>query len=175
MSRFILSIERLLAQSLVIAAITITTFVSSCTTAYQKEPDAPSAAMPVVESQERLAGSKDTLYLALGGSNGIENLTTEFIKELAADDRVRPYYKNTDIGRFHSMMKLYVCELAEGPCVYTGDNMKRTHGGMNIKSSEFNAVVEALMRAMDTIELNPGVQNRLLAIFAPMRPDIVGQ
>lgn len=175
MIRFRLSEVRVVVQSLVIALIVTTTFISSCTTAYQKAPGAPSAAMPAVESQERRAGNKDTLYLALGGNNGIENLTTEFIKELAADDRVRPHYKNTDIGRFHTMMKLYVCELAEGPCIYTGDDMKRTHGGMNIKSSEFNAVVEALMRAMDTVELNPGVQNRLLAIFAPMRPDVVGQ
>lgn len=111
----------------------------------------------------------------MGGRAGLEALSIEFIKEIAADDRVRPFYAETDIGRFHHMMQLYFCELADGPCKYTGDSMKRTHGGMNIKSSEFNAVVEAMMRAMNSVGLNPGVQNSLLAILAPMRADIVGQ
>lgn len=171
MMRFRMSRRLALVMLAVVSAI----IGSGCNTGIQKSPGIPSAAMPAIESQELNTENRDTLYHALGGSEGIEALSIEFLKAIAADDRVRPYYKNTDIGRFHHMMQMFVCELAEGPCKYTGDTMKRTHGGMNIKSSEFNALVEAMMRAMDTVGLNPGVQNRLLAIMAPMRGDIVGQ
>lgn len=149
--------------------------LGSCNTGQSKTPGVPSAAMPVVQSQQPSSAREDTLFHSIGGASGLEELSTEFIRELAADVRVRHYYKHTDIGRFHRMMKLYVCELADGPCVYTGDDMKRTHGGMNITSAEFNAVVEAMMRAMDTVGMNAGTQNRMLAIIAPLRGDIVGQ
>ena len=47
------------------------------------------------------------------------------------------------------MMQLQMCERTGGGCTYTGDDMRRTHAGMNIDPTEFNAIVEALMRAMD--------------------------
>ena len=46
---------------------------------------------------------------------------------------------------------------------------------MNINKTEFNGIVEALMRAMDTNKLPVSTQNRVLEIYAPMRPDIIGQ
>ncbi len=73
------------------------------------------------------------------------------------------------------MMQLQIYQLANGPCTYRGATMKRTHGGMNIQSAEFIAFVKALTCAMDTINLNPVVQNRLLAKIEPIRSDIVSQ
>lgn len=118
--------------------------------------------------------AEPTLYASLGGETGVEQLTTDFIREIASDARIRGHYKNTDIGRFHRMMQLQMCEKTGGGCVYPGDSMKRTHGGMNINKTEFNGVVEALMRAMDKNNLPTSTQNRLLALYAPMRPDIIG-
>ena len=149
--------------------------LSACSTTSTSEPGAPAAATPSEVSATQRYKDGDTLYKALGGAEGIELLADNFVIELAADDRVRHHYEKSDIGRFHRMMRLQICELSDGPCVYTGDNMQRTHGGMDIQSYEFNAVVEALMRAMDKSGLNTGTQNRLLAIFASMRSDIVGQ
>ena len=64
--------------------------------------------------------------------------------------------------------------IANGPCVYTGDSMVQTHAGMNISEAEFNAVVEDLIAAMDTVGVDIGTQNRLLARLATLRPQIVG-
>ena len=148
---------------------------SACSTTTSSEPGAPAAAMPVEDNAAERQKDSDTLYEALGGEAGVELLADNFVIELAADERVRHRFAKSDIGRFHRLIQQQICELSDGPCVYTGDNMKRTHGGMNIQSYEFNAVVEAMMRAMDSSGLNPGVQNRLLAIFVPMRADVVGQ
>ena len=160
---------------LAIACCVFALGLNACSSTAMSEPDAPAAAMPAENNAPRQSKSGDTLYEALGGAKGVELLADNFVIELAADDRVRHHFEKSDIGRFHRMIQLQICELSDGPCVYTGDNMKLTHGGMNIQSYEFNAVVEALMRAMDSSGLNPGTQNRLLAIFAPMRADIVGQ
>lgn len=144
----------------------------------QRQPSAPmqpAAAMPVQASVAARSPQNGTLYQALGGQSGIERLSENFIIELAADETTASHFKNSDIGRFHTMLQQQVCQLSGGPCVYSGDDMKRTHGGMDITSVEFNAVVEALMRAMDKTGIRQGAQNRLLALMAPMHPDIVGQ
>ena len=139
----------------------------------------PSAGEPALggalpaEHREHGPAPADTLYAALGGAAGVEALTTQFVREIAADERIRGHYKNTDIGRFHAKVQEQMCQRTGGGCTYTGDDMRRTHGGMNITPTEFNAVVEALMRAMDARELPVGTQNRLLALYAPMREDII--
>lgn len=116
-----------------------------------------------------------TLYQELGGEVGVENLTSDFIREIAADDRIRGRYRDSDIGRFHRMMTEQMCMKTGGGCTYTGDDMQRTHAGMKISRVEFNAIVEALMRAMDKNDIAQGTQNRLLALYAPMHNDIVNR
>lgn len=118
--------------------------------------------------------ARPTLYEQLGGNAGVEQLMSDFIREIAADERIKGRYRDSDIGRFHRMMQLQMCELTNGGCRYTGDDMRRTHGGMNISRVEFNAIVEALMRAMDKNAISQGVQNRVLSLYAPMHKDIVG-
>jgi len=117
---------------------------------------------------------EQSLYEKLGGEAGVNKLTSDMIREIAADDHIRGHYKDTDIGRFHTMMQLQMCEKTGGGCIYTGDDMRRVHGGMNIKKSEFNSLVEAMMRAMDKNNIPISTQNQMLEIYAPMRADIIG-
>lgn len=122
-----------------------------------------------------VAASEGTLYEALGGDSGIDELSADFIREIAADERIRGRYRDSDIDRFHRMMAEQMCMITGGGCTYTGDDMQRTHAGMNITRVEFNAIVEALMRAMDSNNIPQGTQNRLLALYAPMHEDIVNR
>lgn len=121
------------------------------------------------------APSEPALYEELGGAAGVEKLTTDFIREIAADDRIKGRYRDSDIGRFHRMLIEQMCKETGGGCAYTGDDMRRTHAGMNINRVEFNGIVEALMRAMDNNGIPQGTQNRLLEIYAPMHGDIVNR
>lgn len=116
-----------------------------------------------------------TLYEQLGGEAGVEQLTTDFIREIAADERIKGRYRQTDIGRFHRMMTEQMCMETGGGCTYSGDDMLQTHAGMKITPVEFNGIVEALMRAMDRNRIPQGVQNQLLALYAPMHADIVNR
>ena len=51
--------------------------------------------------------------------------------------------------------------------------MKLSHGGMGIDPADFNALVEALIEAMESLHLATGTQNRLLALLAPMHAYII--
>ncbi|HJU38001.1 MAG TPA: group 1 truncated hemoglobin, partial [Tahibacter sp.] len=67
------------------------------------------------------------------------------------------------------------CHESGGPCTYTGRSMAEAHSGLAIKAKEFDAFVEDLVDAMDDVGLPTRTQNRLLRIFAPMRPDVIDQ
>jgi hypothetical protein len=46
---------------------------------------------------------------------------------------------------------------------------------MQISQRQFNAVVEDLVRAMESLRIATPVQNRVLARLAPLREQVVGQ
>jgi hemoglobin len=53
--------------------------------------------------------------------------------------------------------------------------MKTTHKGMNITEGEWNATVEALVKALDKNNVPAGAKTALLGALGPMKPDIIGQ
>ena len=117
----------------------------------------------------------DQLYRDLGGQQGIEKLVDAFLDNLANDDRIFHFFKDTKIDHFRSMLIEQLCSLSGGPCKYTGETMEKSHGGMKINEAQFNALVEDLELAMEKEKISVGAQNRLIKILAPMRPQIIYQ
>ncbi len=115
----------------------------------------------------------DDLYQALGGEAGITAIVDQFLWNLADDERINTHFVETNIQRFRTKLIEQFCELSGGPCVYSGDTMKLSHGGMGIDHAAFNALVEALIEAMEAKNVATGPQNRLLALLAPMHADII--
>jgi hemoglobin len=51
--------------------------------------------------------------------------------------------------------------------------MRESHRGMVVTETEFNATVEALVDAMNDLDVAQTTQNRLLARLAPLQAEIV--
>ena len=115
----------------------------------------------------------DDLYQALGGEAGITAIVDQFLWNLAEDERINAHFVETNIQRFRAKLIEQFCELSGGPCAYSGDTMKLSHGGMGIDHAAFNALVEALIEAMQAQNVATGPQNRLLALLAPMHAEII--
>lgn len=115
----------------------------------------------------------DDLYQQLGGTQGIEQVVEDLLFNVADDRRIRHHFVDIDIVRLHEKLSEQICELAGGPCVYTGDDMVTSHTGMGVTRADFNALVEALQLAMDDNEISISAQNRLLALLAQMHHEIV--
>ncbi|MBL8525103.1 MAG: group 1 truncated hemoglobin, partial [Betaproteobacteria bacterium] len=67
----------------------------------------------------------------------------------------------------------HICELSAGPCKYSGDSMKLSHQGLDIREAEFYGMVQHLRDALDKAGVPQGAKNELLKILAPMKRDIV--
>jgi hemoglobin len=115
----------------------------------------------------------DSLYQALGKQQGIARISRNFIHEIGADNRIRSYFENADLKRFHAKLTEHICHLSGGGCAYTGDTMRQVHGGMNVTEMDFNRTVDLLINAMNKEGIPHPVQNRLLKVLAPLYEDIV--
>jgi hemoglobin len=119
------------------------------------------------------ARADDTLYRDLGGRATLERIVDGAVAMWVTDARIAQTFDNLNLDRFKRRLTDQLCELAGGPCRYTGRNMYLTHKGLHLDIVEFNALVEDLQDAMNQVRVPFRTQNRLLAILAPMKRDIV--
>lgn len=115
----------------------------------------------------------DALYQSLGGRPGLVALMDDFMDRLLADARMRPFFKDANQQHVKEELVAQFCELAGGPCKRQGPDMKQAHEAMDITRADFNALVEVLQQSMAARGIAFRIQNRLLALLAPMHRDIV--
>jgi hemoglobin len=113
------------------------------------------------------------LYEDLGGLEAIRRFTARLVDLTFEDPRTAPQFKQTKKDRLEKLLVDQICDLSGGPCRYKGLNMKKGHIKLGITEAEFNALVEQLQQAMDEEGVPFHAQNRLLALLAPMKKDIV--
>jgi hemoglobin len=68
---------------------------------------------------------------------------------IARDERIVERFRKIDIPRLRDKLIEQFCVEAGGPGTYTGDSMAESHKGQNVSRSDFNALVEDLIAAMD--------------------------
>lgn len=120
------------------------------------------------------APASRSLYARLGGKPVIEAFVGDAVDIYAADARIAHFFRGHDLDEIKRKVAAQLCALSGGPCRYEGAGMKSAHAGMDIGEADFNAFVEDTRRAMDGRSVPLTAQNRLLALLAPMRKDILG-
>ncbi len=114
-----------------------------------------------------------SLYDRLGGQAAISAVVDQFVANVAADTRINGRFATTDIPKLKGHLIDQVCMATGGPCKYTGRGMKVTHAGMKISNADFGALVEDLVKALDTFKVPAPEKGELLGLLGPMKKDIV--
>ena len=118
------------------------------------------------------ADAEETLYQQLGGQPAIESITKHLLDRILTNPKIDFLFEETDREDLHIKIVNQVCMETGGPCVYEGLDMVEAHSGMDIKYSEFDVFVEDFILAMEDAGIPFRLQNKVLAIFAPMREDV---
>lgn len=108
-----------------------------------------------------------------GGKPGLVAIMNDFMDNLVADPRTKPFFANADREHIKAELVDQFCVILDGPCTYTGKNMASVHRGLGIQRAQFNALVEDLQKAMDKHNVPFRSQNKLLAKLAPMHREVV--
>ena len=132
---------------------------------------AVTAALCVVGGSAQAASP--SLYVRLGGEPVVTALLSETIDATVADPRLNQSYHNTDIPRIKRLVVEQICDLAGGGCHYSGDSMREVHANHHITQAQFFGLVENLRKAMRRHHVNLRARNELLALLAPMAPDVI--
>jgi len=114
-----------------------------------------------------------TPYDEFGGQAGIHQVVDDFVATIVADPRIKGYFAHAHIAHLKYELRQQFCALLNGPCTYTGKDMKTAHQGMNITQAAFNALDEDLNAAMDKNNVPISAQNDLTGKLAPMEQPVV--
>ncbi|TCO41257.1 group I truncated hemoglobin [Dokdonella fugitiva] len=150
----------------VVLACALLAVAACANTANKPAPAAPPAPA---------AARDDSLYRALGAQAGIEKVVDAALVEIHNDPHIDLFFANTDMPDLRRLLVEQFCAATGGPCEYTGRSMEEAHGGLNLTDEDFDRFVADLVRAFDKAAVPKDLQQQLLALFGPMRPQIVGQ
>jgi hemoglobin len=122
--------------------------------------------------------TEKSLYSRLGGKNSIAAVVDEFVGRVAADKRINAFFGATAsdpkrLKKFKGNLVDQICEASGGPCKYKGKTMKAAHMGLGISGSDFNALVEDLVGALDKFKVGQHEKDQLLGALAPLKSEIV--
>jgi hemoglobin len=119
------------------------------------------------------ARADKTLYEAMGGEPALRSAVEHFADLVQTDDRINFTFAEADMSKFKKLIFEQLCNLSGGPCQYTGRDMRTSHAKLNINNAEFNSLAEDLYMALDRAGIPYRLQNKLMALLAPMQHDIV--
>ena len=122
---------------------------------------------------QQMAPKDDQLYKAFGEKAGLVALMDDFMVRLLADPRTGPHFQPSNQQRIKEQLVDQFCALGGGPCAYKGADMKSSHANLEIKKSDFHALVEVLQASMDSKGIAFRKQGEMLALLAPMNRDII--
>ena len=119
-----------------------------------------------------LKAEDNRLYHDLGGQDTVDRMTSDLVVRLLVKEKIAFLFEDTDREELHSKIANQICMETGGPCDYQGLDMVEAHSGMAIKYSEFDVFVSDFIDSMKAAGVTYRLQNRVLAVFAPMREDI---
>lgn len=130
------------------------------------------AGMTLAGCQSAPVQPEASLYQQLGERSGIARIVEDLLYLIVEDERINQQFKGLDVTRFHRNLTDQLCQLSGGPCTYSGRGMREAHADMAITDTQFNALAENLILAMEENDVGTGAQNRLLKRLIPLYPDI---
>jgi hemoglobin len=127
----------------------------------------------VLSVASAVANAGPTLYERIGGEAKLRATVREFMLIMESDDRINFTFAETDLKKFEQLLFEQLCNLTDGGCKYTGRDMRTSHAKLNITNAQFNALTEDLYLAFDRVHVPYRLQNKVVAMLAPLQRDIV--
>jgi len=114
-----------------------------------------------------------SLYERLGGSEGITQIASDLVDIHASNPRISARFKNSNLDRLKHGAATFFITGTGGPNVYKGKDMLATHQGMNIDDSEFVAVLDDALLALEKNNVGQREKEEVLWVLYSMKSAIV--
>jgi hemoglobin len=131
------------------------------------------AALLMIAGAQRTYAASGSLFDQMGGAPVLHAAVDRFTDIVIADDRINFTFAESDLNKFKQLLYDQLCSLSGGPCRYGGRSMVEAHAKLDITTAQFNALAEDLYIALRHSGVPYRLQNKLMAMLAPMKRDIV--
>lgn len=136
------------------------------------ESEKPSEPPPAAKSAVP-PPAPQTLFDRLGGRDGINSIVEKLLTNIGGDSRIRAHFTNLDLTRFKTNMGDLMCQLAGGPCRYTGKEIKTAHKPFLITEEDYQAFMDDLSKSLDAQQLAQADKDEFFAMLDKLKPDVV--
>ena len=118
------------------------------------------------------------LFDRLGGRKVLEASIEDFFKRAAADARLLPAFAKAEgssskLSKARASVYQQLCELARGPCHYSGPKLADVKKAVAINDVQFVAAAEDFSDALESKGVSERERNELLAAIGTLRADVV--
>ena len=115
-----------------------------------------------------------TLFERLGGEHGIQRLVTDIVDNHYRNPLIRTRFERVkDRAALERHSVEFLCAGSGGPQTYTGRDLLSTHQGMNVSEQELVAAIDDIVAAMTKNDMDPSVQNEVVAILYSLKGDVL--
>ncbi|WP_372883131.1 group 1 truncated hemoglobin [Psychromonas sp.] len=116
---------------------------------------------------------QESLYTRLGGTEAIAQISGDIVDNHIANPLVATRFADSNVPKLKQTVTEFFITGSGGPNLYKGKDMLAAHKGMNIAASEFMAVLDDALSALDKNNIGQREQEEVLFILYSMRADIV--
>ncbi len=117
--------------------------------------------------------SDASLYERLGGEEKIRMIASCIFDNHARNEVVNARYKDSDRDRVIQVVTEFICAGTGGPQAYTGQDMLTAHRGMNVNETEYLAVIDDIMAALDSNDVGEREKQEVLMIAYSLKDEIL--
>jgi hemoglobin len=116
------------------------------------------------------------LYERLGGYDAIAAVAGDLLPRLQSDPTLARYWQHRGadgMKREKQLLIDFLCASAGGPLYYTGRDMKTSHQGMQISTSDWSAFLGHLHATLEAFRVPEAERRDVIAFIDSTKPDIV--
>ena len=117
-----------------------------------------------------------TLYERMGGYDVMSAIVEDFLGRLQGDEAFKRFgggRSKDSQERTKQLIKDQFCAYTDGPCAYTGRDMKSSHAGLEITDAEWESMMQKLHATLDKFEIGEAEHKEFVALIEKDRKDIV--
>jgi hemoglobin len=122
------------------------------------------------------AAQEKTLYQRLGGYDTLADLVDDVGGRFATDDQLKRFFRSLSkdsLARQRQLVLDLICDLAGGPCVYIGRDLKTAHFGLGVSPSDWTRAMGLLGETLVRFNIGERERKDVLALIASLEPQIV--
>lgn len=127
--------------------------------------------------KNKMTDSEKTLFERIGGRPAVEAAVDLFYEKIMADDRIKHFFKNTDMKRQRAKQKVFLTYAFGGAPNYSGASMRKAHERLvkeeGLNTNHFTAVAENLQTTLEELGLPADIIGEVMTIAASTHDDVL--